>query len=293
MDVLWPGSLILLILVPLLIAAYVWVLRRRRRLVVRYSSLSLVRDALPKRSRRRHLPFALFVLALISLVIAVSRPVSIISVPTNQTTIILVLDVSGSMCQSDIDPTRLQAAEAAMLSFIQRQGGNTQIGLVAFSSFAAIIQPPTTDPEALQTAIENLMTGRRTAIGSGILTAIDAIAEVDPNVAASTTDLTSSVEPTPVPHGAYAPDIIVLLTDGQSNAGPAPLDAAQQAVTRGIRVYTIGFGTATGAAFGRGCGPQFGGRPFGVVVAAVSSVVDSLAAAGNLAAAVSGAASTM
>ena len=265
MDVLWPGSLILLGLVPLLIAAYIWVLRRRRRLVVRYSSLSLVREALPKRSTwRRHMPFALFALALTSLVIAVSRPVSIISVPSNQTTIVLVLDVSGSMCQTDVDPSRLKAAEAAMLSFIQRQGGNTQIGLVAFSGFAAIIQPPTTDPEALQTAIESLMTGRRTAIGSGLLKAIDAIAEVDQNVAASTSDLTSATEPTPVPHGAYVPDIIVLLTDGVSNAGPDPLDAAQQAVTRGVRVYTIGFGTATGGQFGQGCGPQFGGgRPFG------------------------------
>lgn len=260
MDVLWPGSLILLGVIPLLIAAYVWVLRRRRRLVVRYSSLSLVREALPHRAHwRRHVPFALFTLALISLVLAVSRPVSIISVPTNQTTIVLALDVSGSMCQTDIDPSRLQAAEAAMLSFIERQGGNTQIGLVAFSSFAVIIQPPTTDPEALQTAIENLMTGRRTAIGSGILTAIDAIAEVDLNVARSTTEISPGIEPTPVPRGAYAPDIIVLLTDGVSNAGPLPLEAAQQAVTRGVRVYTIGFGTENGAAFGRGCGPQFSG----------------------------------
>jgi len=265
MDVLWPGSLILLGLVPLLIAAYVWVLRRRRRVVVRYSSLSLVREALPKRSNwRRHVPFALFALALTSLVFAVSRPVSIISVPSNQTTIVLVLDVSGSMCQTDIDPSRLKAAEAAMLSFIERQGGNTQIGLVAFSGFAALIQPPTNDPEALQAAIESLITGRRTAIGSGILKGLDAIAEVDPNVAASTNEFSAETEPTPVPHGAYVPDIIVLLTDGVSNAGPDPLDAAQQAVTRGVRVYTIGFGTPTGGQFSQGCGPQFGGgRPFG------------------------------
>lgn len=260
MDVLWPGSLILLGLVPLLIAAYIWVLRRRRRLVVRYSSLSLVREALPHRSHwRRHVPFALFLLALISLVFAISRPVSIISVPTNQTTVVLVLDVSGSMCQTDVEPSRLQAAEAAMLSFIERQGGSMQIGLVAFSGFAAIIQPPTTDPETLQTAIESLRTGRRTAIGSGLLKGLDAIAEVDPNVAPSITETSPGVEPTPVPRGAYVPDIIVLLTDGVSNAGPSPLDAAQQALTRGVRVYTIGFGTANGAEFSQACGPQFGG----------------------------------
>jgi Ca-activated chloride channel family protein len=210
-------------------------------------------------------PFALFALALISLVFAVSRPVSIISVPSNQTTIVLVLDVSGSMCQTDIEPSRLKAAEAAMLSFIEQQGGNTQIGLVAFSGFAAIIQPPTSDPEALQTAIESLQTGRRTAIGSGLLNGLDAIAEVDPNVAPSTNEYSPEAEPTPVPRGAYAPDIIVLLTDGVSNAGPDPVDAAQQAVTRGVRVYTIGFGTANGAEFSQGCGPQFrgGGGQFG------------------------------
>lgn len=270
MDVLWPGSLILLILVPLVIAAYVWVLRRRRRVVVRYSSLSLIRDVLPKRSNwRRHVPFALFALALSSLVVALSRPVSIVSVPSNQTTIILSLDVSGSMCQTDIQPSRLKAAEAAMLSFIERQGGNTRIGLVAFSGFAAIIQPPTSDPEELQTAIESLMTGRRTAIGSGLLKALDAIAEVDPNVAPSTNEYSTQPEPEPVPRGAYVPDIIVLLTDGVSNAGPDPIEAAQQAVTRGVRVYTIGFGTANGAEFSQGCGPQFrsggqfGGGQFG------------------------------
>lgn len=270
MDVLWPGALILLIFVPLLIAAYVWVLRRRRRVVVRYSSLSLIRDVLPKRSNwRRHVPFALFALALSSLVVALSRPVSIVSVPSNQTTIILSLDVSGSMCQTDIQPSRLKAAEAAMLSFIEKQGGNTRIGLVAFSGFAAIIQPPTSDPEELQTAIESLMTGRRTAIGSGLLKALDAIAEVDPNVAPSTNEYSTQPEPTPVPRGAYVPDIIVLLTDGVSNAGPDPIEAAQQAVTRGVRVYTIGFGTANGAEFSQGCGPQFrsggqfGGGQFG------------------------------
>ena len=180
MDLLWPGFLLLLALIPLLIAVYIWMLRRRRRFAVRYSSLALVRDALPHQSRlRRHLPFALFLAALASLIIALVRPVTIASIPTDQTTIILTIDVSGSMCQTDVDPTRLQAAEAAALSFIQRQKASTQIGLVAFSGFAELIQPPTTDPEALQAAIESLTVGRRTAIGSGILKSLDAIAEID------------------------------------------------------------------------------------------------------------------
>jgi Ca-activated chloride channel family protein len=246
-------------------------LRRRRRFAVRYSSLALVREVLTRQSRwRRHLPFALFLFALASLIIALSRPVTIVSVPTDQTTIILTLDVSGSMRSRDIQPSRLAAAEAAALSFIQRQKSSTQIGIVAFSSFGEIIQAPTTDQEALQAAVESLTTGRRTAIGSGILRALDAIAEVDPNVAPSVSDTTSEVLPSPVPHGAYAPDIIVLLTDGVSNYGPLPLDAAQQAVDRGVRIYTIGYGTANGyipfgggqsqgGGFFGGGGQQFGG----------------------------------
>jgi Ca-activated chloride channel family protein len=259
MDLLWPGFLLLLAIVPLLIAAYIWMLRRRRRYTVRYSSLALVRAALPRYSRwRRHLPFALFLLALTSLVVALGRPVAIVSVPTGQTTVILAIDVSRSMCATDIEPNRLEAAKAAALSFIQRQKSSTQISIVAFAGFAEVTQPPTNDQEALQSAVESLTTGRRTAIGSAILKSLDAIAEVDKNVAPSVTDTAPGIAPTPVPSGAYAPDIIVLLTDGVSNAGPMPLEAAQQALDRGVRVYTIGFGTANGSEIPF-CAPQVQG----------------------------------
>jgi Ca-activated chloride channel family protein len=264
MTMLWPGFIYLLGLIPLILAAYLWMLRRRQRFTVRYSSLALVRDVLPHQSRlRRHLPFALFLLALASLVLALTRPAAIVSVPSGQTAIILAIDVSRSMCSTDILPSRLEAAEAAALSFIQRQEAHTQIGIVAFSGFAEVIQPPTNDQEALQAAVESLLTGRRTAIGSGILKSLDAIAEIDKNVAPSVTDTSSGIEPTPVPKGAYAPDIIVVLTDGVSNTGPFPLEAAQQAVDRGVRIYTIGFGTENGASFPN-CGLQFqGNEPFG------------------------------
>jgi Ca-activated chloride channel homolog len=262
MQMLWPGFLILLGLIPLIGLAY-WIMQRRRRIAVRFSSLSLVRDLLPRQSRfRRHLPFVLFLLALSSLVIALGRPISVVAVPTDQTTIILTMDVSRSMCATDIRPSRMQAAQAAADSFIQRQKGSTNIGVVAFSSFAELIQPPTTDPEMLQSAIDSLVTGHRTAIGSGILKSLDAIAEIDPSVAPVTTDSTSAPTPTPVPKGAYVPDIIVLLTDGVSNIGPEPLDAAQEAVNRGVRIYTIGFGTAEGSSFPN-CSPQYqGSEPF-------------------------------
>ncbi len=264
MVFVWPGFLLLLGLIPLLILAYILVLRRRRRFAVRYSSLALVRQALPRHSfLRRHLPFILALLAIATLVIAMGRPVTIISIPTDQTTIIFTIDVSGSMRSVDIPPSRLQAAETAALYFIQHQKATTQIGLVAFSDFAAEIQSPTTDQEALQAAVESLTVGRRTAIGSGILKSLDAIAEVDKNVAPSVTDLQPGIEPTAPPKGDYAPDIIVLLTDGVSNTGPLPLDAAQQAVDRGVRVYTIGFGTMNGSIQDPGGQFRGGGGGFG------------------------------
>lgn len=247
MSALWPGFLLLLGVIPLIIGIYVWMLRRRRRFVVRYSSLSLVREALPRANWRRHLPIALFLLGLAGLIVALARPVAIVSVPTNRTTIMLALDVSRSMCSTDIDPNRLIAAQNAALSFVRSQKAGTQIGIVAFAGFAEIVQTPTDDRDTLEDAIESLITGQRTAIGSGILKSIDAISEVDESVAPSVSATSRGPKPTPVARGAYAPDIIVLLTDGASNAGPQPVDAAQQAADRGLRVYTIGFGTAQGS----------------------------------------------
>lgn len=269
MDLLAPGALLLLAVLPVLVIGRLWLLRRRRP-AVRYSSLSLVVDAAPRSSwLRRHLPFALLLVSLTSLVLATTRPVQIISVPAGRTTVILAMDVSRSMCATDILPNRLLAAEEAAASFIDRQGGTTQIGIVAFAGFAEIVQPPTTDQEVLLDVIESLATGRRTAIGSAILESLDAIAEIDENVPPVTAPGSSpAVEVAPVPRGAYAPAIIVLLTDGASNAGPMPQAAAAEAAARGIRVYTIGFGTADPNAERPPCGVQFIGNepsqdPFG------------------------------
>ena len=245
MSLLSPGFLLLLVLLPLLVVTRVLLLRRRRS-AMRYSSLSLVHEALPGSSRiRRHLPFALFALALASLIVAMARPVDIVSVPAGETTVIFAMDVSRSMCATDIPPNRLEAAEAAAASFIERQGSTTQIGIVAFAGFAEIVQAPTNDQEVLLDVVQSLTTGRRTAIGSAILKSLDAIAEIDKSVAPSDTgNAPAGAAPAPVPAGAYAPAIIVLLTDGANNTGPLPVDAAQQATARGVRVYTIGFGTA-------------------------------------------------
>jgi len=268
MNMLWPGFLLLLGLIPIIIGVYIWMQRRRRRYAVRYSSLSLVRAALPQQSPwRRHIPMGLFLLGLVSLILALGRPMASVVVPSGQATIVLAMDISGSMCSTDIEPNRLLAAEEAALSFIHSQRSNTQIGLVVFAGFAEIIQPPTRDQNTLEEAIRGLNVARRTAIGSGILKSLDAIAEVDESIPPSDFGSLSSNMVPPVPSGTYAPHIIVLLTDGASNAGPWPLDAAKQAADRGIRVYTIGFGTNEGAPFafcensifGSGFGGGFGG----------------------------------
>jgi len=260
MTFLWSSLLYLFLLIPLIILVYIWILRRRRRFAIRYSSLSLVREALGRQSwLRRHVPFILFLLALASLIMAVARPVANVAVPTNHATIILAMDVSRSMCSMDIPPTRLEAAKNAALSFIQKQGTDGRhIGIVAFAGFAELVQPPTTDQTLLKNAIQNLTTARRTAIGSAILRALDAIAEIDSHVTSSDTGSPSTTNGavTPVPKGKYVPHIIVLLTDGASNAGPDPLVAARQAAERGVRVYTIGFGTANPSA-PMNCGDQF------------------------------------
>ena len=263
MSLLWPGSLFLLILIPLIAVLYIWLLRRRQRFTIRFSSLSLMREAVSKQSwLRRHLPFILFLFALASLVFALGRPVATVMIPSNRATIMLTLDVSRSMCSNDIPPNRLRAAKDAAQAFIQNHQAGRQIGIVAFAGFAELIQAPTDDVRALNSAVESLTPARRTAIGSAILRSLDAIAEVDDRVAPSDISPSSTVQPAR-PEGGFVPHIIVLLTDGASNAGPYPLLAAEQALARGVRVYTIGFGTTNNNSI-MDCGDQFQSEdPFG------------------------------
>jgi Ca-activated chloride channel family protein len=246
MRFLWPLLLLLMLLVPLSVALYALILKRKRKFAVRYSSLDLIREALPKHSRwRRHLPFALFLAGVASLTTAMARPVAAIEVPVNRTSIILALDVSRSMCATDIDPNRLTVAQEAALAFIEGQPAGTRIGIVAFADLAQILVPPTTDKEVLREAIRTLTTSIGTAIGSATLKAIDAIAEVNPEVPPSGLNLRIEGSPAEADGEPYVPDIIVVLTDGANTRGPHPLDAARQAADRRVRVFTIGFGTTT------------------------------------------------
>jgi Ca-activated chloride channel family protein len=270
----WPYLLIFLIIIPLLIGLYVWMLRRKRKYAVRFASLSLVREALPKRSRwRQHLPFALFLLGLAGLIVAMGRPQAVVEVPLSRTSIILALDVSRSMCATDVEPNRLTVAQEAAKAFIEDQADGTRIGIVAFAGFAELVVPPTTDKDVLINTLENFSTSIGTVIGNATLKSIDAIAAVNPDVLPSGVDLSTEIDRESVWNSEeYVPDIIVLLTDGAASGGFDPIQAAAYAADRRVRVYTIGFGTTDPGAmvcsrtqlgsdvFGGGFGSNFGGN---------------------------------
>ncbi len=250
MQFAWDWMLPLLLLVPLLIILYVVAQRRRARYALRYSSLLIVQDALKTRPGwRRHIPPLLFLLSIAAMLIAAARPQAVTVLPKQEATVILVIDVSGSMRAEDLKPNRLEAAKAAARLFVDRQEQNTRVGVVAFSANASVVQMPTTDKEAVLEAINRLTIGRSTAIGSGILTALNAIfgeTDAPATTALDPTPGPPAVSPTPVPSGFHVPAIIVLLTDGQNVVGAHPLAAAQEAAERGVRVFAIGAGTKQG-----------------------------------------------
>lgn len=257
-----PYVLAALLAVPALVAVYVWQLRRRRRQAVAFSSIALIRTALPRqRTWRRHVPIGLVLASLALLAVAGSRPQVRAQVPVSSSAVILAVDVSGSMCATDVSPNRLAAAQDAVRTFIEKQDDRTRIGLVVFSGFAQVAVAPTTDHAELRKAVDGLTTGRGTTIGAAILKSIDAIAEINPEVAPADTSGTTNATPgspggpgvpapgtpspgTPAPRAAHtAPEIVVLLTDGANTRGVTPQEAATQAAARGVRVYPIGFGT--------------------------------------------------
>jgi Ca-activated chloride channel family protein len=237
--------------------------RRRRKYAVTYASLSLIRQAMPERSRwRRLVPAGLLLAAITVLVVGAGRPQALVSTSRSDTSIMLTIDVSRSMCSTDVQPNRLSAAAAAARKFIDDQPGGTQIGIVAFARSAQLLVPPTTDRDRLHSAIDGLTTSVGTAIGDGVLASIDALARVNPQIAPSTVKLSAAEKRRGRFASKYVPDVIVVLTDGASNTGVDPLDAAQQAADRGVRVFTIGFGTTSPSSLV--CTPQqFGGDTFG------------------------------
>jgi len=274
MSLSWPWALLALLVVPVLLLLRWWMNRRRKRSALTVSSVALIKAAVPGRSSwKRRVPAWLFLAGLIAVGAAVTRPQATVEVPSNNTSILLAIDVSGSMCSTDVPPNRLTVASEAARKFIKAQKDGTKIGLVAFSGIAGLLVPPTTDKDQLIDAINTLKTARGTAIGQAILSSIDAIAEHNPNVAKTGVDLGDAA---PGTLGEYQPDTIVVLTDGSNTTGVDPVTAAGQAAARRVRVFTIGFGTTEPAPmvctadqvgadqFGMGPGGGFpGGGGFG------------------------------
>jgi len=253
MNFLWPGNLYLVLVVPALIAAYVWAQRRRQKYALRYASLSLVREALGKGpGRKRHIPPALFLIALFFMALGTARPETVVVVPVQEGTVILAIDVSGSMLAEDLKPNRMEAAKDAAKLFVAKQGPDVKLGVVAFSGDAQIVQTPTKDHDLVIAAINRLRPQRATAIGRGMLASLDAIfldsEETAPSVIALHRLAGEPTGPTPppVPVGADHTATIVLLSDGQNNQFPAPQQVIEDAASRGIRVYTLGLGSADG-----------------------------------------------
>ncbi len=273
MNFLSPYMLWFLLLVPVLIAGYVLAQRRRQHYAVRYSTLSLVKQAAGKGpGRRRHIPPFIFLLAVSVMLLALARPVTTVSFPAQEGTVMLAIDTSGSMAATDLTPTRMEAAKAAARGFVQNQPSNVRIGLVSYSDSAFVVQGPTTDRQALLGAIDQLYPQRGTAIGRGLVAAIMAIFESPvantPSAASPSNGVPNgmgfapflggdsigtgdSLDALPPPsaeaNAAAAASVVILLTDGENNMGPDPSVIAQQASQRGIRIYTVGIGSKQGS----------------------------------------------
>ncbi len=257
MQFIWSWLSPVLLIIPLLTILYIRALHRRARFPLRYSSILLSKQAVEKNSRvRRHLPAAYFIASLAVMLIALLRPVYIVTLPKQEGTVLLALDVSGSMRAEDMKPNRFEAMRTAAREFIKRQSPDTHLGIVAFSGYAQLVFPPSTERDGALEAINRFTMQRGTAVGSAILVSLDAIFEFH-NISAPTQSTPYGAMPEPagktLPPGTHIPAIIVLLTDGQSVNGPSPIAAARQAADFGIRVYTIGAGTTQGVTL------QFGG----------------------------------
>ena len=261
MNLLWPEWLWSLLLLPLLVAAYLALLARRKKNTVRLASVALVKQALGKGPGwRRHLPPALLLAAVAVLLLASARPTAKIKLPSVQETIILAMDVSGSMRATDVQPNRLVASQEAAKAFVAGLPRTVRIGVVSFAGTAAIVQPPTFSREDVVAAIDRFQLQRGTAIGSGLVLSLASLFPDDGiDLSQITGQRAMPATPaekkdkkpfTPVEPGSYSSAAIILLTDGQRTTGPDPMEAAKMAAERGVKVYTVGVGTKNGEIIG-------------------------------------------
>ena len=261
MNLLWPEWLWTLLLLPALVAAYLALLARRKKNTVRLASVALVKQAMGAGPGwRRHLPPALLLLAVAVLLLASARPTARIKLPSQQETIVLAMDVSGSMRATDVAPNRLVAAQEAAKTFVAGLPRTVRIGVVSFAGTAAIVQAPTFSREDVVAAIDRFQLQRGTAIGSGLVLAL---ATLFPDEGIDLSQITGqkAMPPTPdearakkpfvpVEPGSYSSAAVILLTDGQRTTGPDPMEAAKMAAERGVKVYTVGVGTKNGEIIG-------------------------------------------
>jgi Ca-activated chloride channel family protein len=265
MKFIWPSMLWLPLLLPLLIALYFWLLRRRRKSTVRLASLGVAKAALGKGPGwRRHVPPVLLLLASAALMFSVARPTATITLPMAERTIMLAMDVSGSMRAEDIKPNRLVASQEAAKTFVQSLPREVKVGVVSFAGTAAVVQAPTTSHDDVIAAIDRFQLQRATATGSGIILCLATLfpdhgieiqhvtgqRNFPGRPIAGAADEKKGKPFTPVEPGSYNSAAIIMLTDGQRTTGPDPLDAAKMAAERGVRVYTVGIGTTQGEVIG-------------------------------------------
>ncbi len=252
MSFLWPISLFSLFAIPLLVLLYLRIQKRRKQFAVRYGSLGLVQQASGGSvGSRRHLPAILFLLGLTVLFLALARPQMSVSLPQVEGIVILAFDVSGSMSATDFEPTRMEAAKEVGREFVMRQPSTVKVGIVSFSDNGFSMQLPTNDQEAILSSIDRLRPERGTSLANGIIISLNTIANAtgQPPILGMDVPLpdASSSAPAPVPvSDADDSAVIVLLTDGENNMDPDPLEAAQFAADRGVRIHTIGVGSSAG-----------------------------------------------
>jgi len=260
-----PLLLLGLLLVPAGLIFYRLIQRRRSRYVVRFTNVDLLGNLVPRTPAwRRHVPPALYLGAIAALVFALARPSVTVAVPREEATIILTMDVSGSMAATDVSPTRLAAAQKAANDFVDRLPAGFKVGLVAFSTAPSTLVQPTTDRAAIHDAIDSLRARGGTAMGDAIEASLEA-AGLDPRSAASgsaptpgaSSDPSASTAPdasaTPAPSASAGTETekpiiaTVLLSDGANSTGDVePIPAAEEAAALNVPIYTIALGTADG-----------------------------------------------
>jgi Ca-activated chloride channel family protein len=229
--------------VPALVGVYVSARRRRRGRSATLAAQGLVVTGDQPRGWQRHLPFALFTLALALLVLATARPMATISTIRHQATVVLAIDVSNSMAAKDVAPSRIAVAKRVARAFVKDQASAVRIGVVAFGSSPIIVQRPTADHAAALNAISALTVGGGTSMSAGILSALDAIAgkPLRVNSAALNEDNSGNID-----IGYYGGTTIVLISDGENTSQSNPVTMARVASTAGVRIQTLGVGTTNG-----------------------------------------------